>query len=202
MKLLYITLIVLGLATGALSLTKEMKRFELFCTYKTFDTTDTFFGSYVVSGYNEKGIAFQLFDPQNQMIEKIEGEREGGFQINVTQTGEYRVCFRNLEKDLAYVSFVIFALDADFTKGKTVGTGEISDVAASLKDAVLSLKDVYQNIKYQATRELIHSGILYRLARKMNWSTIIKVVCLALVGAAQYLLLTGLFKKKFNKISV
>lgn len=202
MKLLYITLIVLGLATGALSLTKEMKRFELFCTYKTFDTTDTFFGSYVVSGYNEKGIAFQLFDPQNQMIEKIEGEREGGFQVNVTQTGEYRVCFRNLEKDLAYVSFVIFGLDTDFTKGKTVGTSEISETASELTHAVRSLKEVHQNMKYQATRELIHAGNLYKLARKMNWSTVFKVLVLAVVAGGQYLLLTGLFKKKLNKISV
>ena len=203
MKILFVALIVFSLAWTGLSITKEMKRFELFCTYKTLSAGDFFFGTYVVSGFNEKGMAFQLFSPSNHMLEKIEYEREGSFNLNVTEAGEYRVCFRNLEKDLAYVSFIIYGMNNDFMHTPEKSTQEeINEMAGELKTAVKLVRAIKTNLGYQEFRDRVHTTNLGILASRINWSTFFKVLVLAGIGAGQFIVLTNFFKKKFNRVSV
>jgi len=202
MKLI-LALIVLSSCVlfSALATTKEMRRYELFCIYKTLNIDDQFFGSYVVSGFNEKGMALQIFSPTNNLIEKIEREREGAFFVNVTEEGEYRACFRNLEKDLAFITFEIHAPASD-SKGRAVGSGDIQEITAELRDLVRTIRQVRTNLSFQEWRDRVHTNNLQTLVSRMEWSTFIKIVILVLFGAAQLYVLTGFFKRKLNKISV
>ena len=189
------------LICGGLGITKEMRRFELFCTFKDLKKGDYLLGSYIVSGYNEENMALQVFSPSNEMIHVIEREREGNFQVNITETGEYRACFRNLEKELSYISFEWFAPLAD-NKGGNVGQNELNNFGIELRDTVRALKEVRTNLNFQRTRDSVHTNILEKLESRISWSSFFKVLAIAGFAGAQFFILTGLLKKKQSKLSV
>jgi len=201
MKYLLSVVLFSLLICGGLGITKEMRRFELFCTFKDLYAGDWLLGSYIVSGYNEQNMALQIFSPNNEVIHVIEREKEGNFQLNITETGEYRACFRNLEKDLSYVSFEWFAPLADGKSGG-VNTNELTDLGKNLEKTVKSVKDVRRNLNYQKIRENVHATNLEELESRISWSSFFKVLSIAGFAGGQFFILTGLLNKKINRVSV
>jgi len=201
MKYVLSVLVLLALSWNALAVTKEMRRYELFCTYKTLDEGDTLFGSYIVSGFNEKGMAMQVFSPANNLLHVIEREREGQFEVNATESGEYRACFRNLESDLAYVTFEWHSLLGD-NKASKIGAKEINYMGMNLEKTVKAVKEVRRNLNYQRIRENVHTENLETLHYRISWTSLFKMLSIAGFGAAQYMIFSGLFDKKYNRVSV
>jgi len=201
MKYILSVLLFLALSWTSSAVTKEMRRYELFCTFKVLQEGDTLFGSYIVSGYNEQGMALQLFSPGNNILHVIEREREGQFEVNATETGEYRACFRNLESDLAYVTFEWHALIGD-NKAHKIGTHEIGHLGINLEGTVRAIKEVKRNLNYQKMRDSVHTENLDTLNSRISWSSFLKVLAIAGFGVGQFMILTNLFNKKYNRVSV
>jgi len=128
-------------------------------------------------------------------VKKIEREREGSFLVDKTEEGEYRACFRNLEKDLAFISFEMHAPESD-NIGRSVGVEQLTGVTEEIKETIRSLRRVKTNLHYQEFRERVHTDNLQSLMSGIKWSTFFKVLSLACIGGAQIYILTGFFKKK------
>lgn len=195
MKYLLAALIISSLALTSFCVTKEMRRYELFCFYRDLPAGDHFSGSYVVSGFNELAMALQIFSPTNELLVKIEREREGNFYFDVNESGEYRACFRNLEKDLSYVTFEVSANKSESTS-KVVDNKHINKVESTLEQALSELRNVFRNQRFEEMRLRVHHFNLEFLTSRIQWTTFFKVLALMCIGAGQAYVLTNFFKKK------
>jgi len=199
--ILSLFLILAFSSIGLTAVTKELKRYELFCTYKPLQEGDTLFGSYLISGYNEQGVALQVYSPTNRLVHHIEREKEGRFEVNATEAGEYKACFRNLDSALSYVTFEWHALIED-EKNHQIAIDEMKQLGVDLEKTVKLVREVRRNLNYKKIRTNIHSANLDFLNSQITWTSFIKVVLIAAFAVGQFMILTGLLNRKYNKISV
>ena len=179
----------------ALSVSKQLGTFELFCTYRFLPKTDQLSGMYVVSGMNEKIVNFQIYSPTNQVVFKVEKEREAKFEIIAEEDGEYRACFRNTQREAAFINFEIVANMSE-PKSQMVDSNLITEMDIDLTSAIRQLRLIRTNQGHQEFRDRIHGMNLSYLESQINWTTFFKVTALASIGIGQAYILTTLFKKK------
>ena len=195
MKALSTLTILLSLFSVAFSLTKELKNYEAFCITSTLPADDQFSGMYVVSGYQEKSVAFNIYSPQNQAIYTSENKREDAFSVNITEAGDYRTCFRNLGKEF---TFITFEIRSSLTDAQTVAIsqGHISTMDFQLREVLTSVLKLRSGLRAQEMRERIHAMTLDKLDSKAWWYTFVKVVIAMMVAGGQLYIYQGFFQKK------
>ena len=197
MKYLLIALFLSSLAYSGLCVTKELQRYEFFCVYRTLPEGDELSGNYIASGINEKSVGLQVLSPTNKFLTRIEREREGSFVVQTNETGEFRTCFRNYEKDPVFISFEIHSnlTEANIEAFDSKQLGKVDERLVEVLD---ELKKVTMNQRFEEMRGRIHTITMDYLDSKMQWSTFFKVLALMAIGAGQVYILQGFFKKKIR----
>ena len=113
-----ILVLFLGLSV-ALSMTVQLKKNEQFCTFKFVEKDSNFNGDYIISGFNEQKVnamviyfsflnlshSLQIYSPANKVVYSSVNKREGKWNFNALENGEYRVCFRTQDAKQKFVSF-------------------------------------------------------------------------------------------------
>lgn len=201
MKNLFVILAFFSMIFTAYSVTKQLSTFELFCVYRYLPVGDQLSGSYVVSGASEKNVNFNIYSPSNQLVFKIEKEREGQFSAISEENGEFRTCWRNTQRETTFVQFEIYANMSE-PKTSLMNQELINGMDIELTHAIRQLRLIRTNQGYQEFRERIHSTNLVHLESRIGWTTFFKVLAVVSIGVGQAYILTTLFKKKLIMSSV
>lgn len=194
MRYLAIIFVLSTLAFTALSITKELKGREEFCSEKSVVSGDNLSGNYLVSGYNEKSVSMIFYSPRNALLEHISHEREGKFNVNTTEEGDYRVCFRNSDGKSVYVTFDLTVSETN--KEKTLITQDLSDMFTEIRSAVKTTTSVRKNLDGQHYRAWQHNQSLSKLTSRIQWASFFKMVVMVIIAGGQMYMLTRLFRKK------
>ena len=161
---------------------------------------ENIYGSYVVSGQHERGVTLELLSPHNELIQRIDREREGTFNAQTVESGEHRACFRNFELEPIIVTFEIYTNQTE-AKGQVVDSKHINEMDAQLTGVLGKLAKVRVNQRFEDMRARVHSTVLNILNSKIQWSSLFKMLILGVVGAGQIYVVTSLFRKK-GRVSV
>ena len=185
--------------------TIKLSKGGIFCLFKDLKATEQYSGIYVVSGYDEKSVTVTVRNnAKKEFIVQNDKLKEGNWDFNATEDGEYRTCFKNHGKKENLISFDLYASEeASATSAETgaVTAENIADMIKTLKKAVNKVKKVRTNIGFQKTRSNMHEKNMKMLLNQIQWSVIFKVAVLMAVAATQIYILTG-FLTKQRKVMV
>ena len=197
---LFSMFVLLLIFTPSYGLTIKLPKNAVFCTFKDLKASEQYAGIYVVSGYDEKSVTVTVRNnAKKEFIIQNDKLKEGNWDFNATEDGEYRTCFKNHGKKESLISFDLYASEeanATSTEAGAVTAENIADMVRSLKRAVNKVKKVRTNIGFQKTRSNMHEKNMKMLLNQIQWSVIFKVAVLMAVAAAQIYILTGFLTKQ------
>jgi len=195
-KLARILILFLGLSV-ALSMTVQLKKNEQFCTFKFVEKDSNFNGDYVISGFNEQKVNAMIYSPGNKVVYSSVNKREGKWNFNALENGEYRVCFRTQDAKQKFVSFNLHTEEDNKEEQKGGLTTENIDVIRKdMQGALTKMRRILQNQGFQKAREGIHTKNSAILLSRIHYSAIFKIVVLVAFACGQLFILTSLFKKR------
>ena len=195
MRLSLTSFVFVSLLSAVFSITIEVKGFEGFCLFSEFPANDQYSGSYVGSGYDEKNMMLQIFSPSNQLVFLLEQHKEGSFNINTTEGGEYKTCFRNNVKENLFVTFEIRSNSTE-AKGIALEQGQVTSMIPEMKEVMTDFYRVRAGLTAQQMRGRVHTDNLNSLNSKIQWITFFKILIVSLVASGQLYVIQGLFQKK------
>lgn len=166
------------------------------CLLKDLQPHDQFSGRYVVSGYDENSVVFNLIAPPGRLLNTIPKEKEGDWNMTIEEAGEYKLCFRNIKKEDVMISVDVQVHTAEDLKSEAIRHEDLGSLAKLMKKALRSLWNIRTNFKFQEVRYDVHLKNSRTLKSRIKWSGFFKIGVLALVAIGQIYVLTGLLKKR------
>ena len=194
----WLSLLVIFLATPALTLTVAIPPSSLFCVFREISANREFTAEYVVSGYKDNSVTALVQSPNlMDVLHSSELGKEGGWQIHTKDSGEYRACFRNFATEEVFLTFEMTVREEELSL--FLQTDSIHDFGAKLSETFEELKTITTNMNFQKVRDHVHNVNLENLDSKIQWSGFFKVLSLITVGIGQAYILTGILNAKAKR---
>lgn len=152
---------------------------------------------YVISGEGEYNVLSRVTAPSGTILYQSPGHsREGHFNAIGREEGQYRMCFRGLDRRPKSISLAFLQRDLnDFEDLE----GEVKEFGALATAMRTHLDTVILNIRFTREQELAHYALTEGTNTLVLWTALAKVLVLALVALLQIGLLThtlGLYAHK------